>query len=259
MPVWLLLSLIMNLFLKCDALQVSGLSYINSLKPGETANFTVTLTSDKDTSEIVEFKLCDYWCNSEGQHYFEDIGLQIRTNAKWISLGAPREIINPGEQKNINVTINVPKNNGLLGSYWSVLLIEPNDPLHTLQENDLGFQFHVKIRYAYHIVTNIGNGSPSLKIIKKEFSTQENKKYLVVDVENTGNLFLNPKLTLKLFNKQGKNLITAETQKERLYPGSSSRYVVKAEDLPSGDYTAFILLDNGDGRLFNDTFAVSIL
>src|SRR5207248_313863 len=120
-----------------------------------------------------------------------------------------------------------------------------------------GLQLHVKVRYAYHIVTNIGKGTPSLKINRKALENIEGKKFFAVDVSNTGTLFLNPKMTIKLFNSKGKMEKTLETQSDRLYPGSSTRFLANGEGLPKGKYTAFLLLDNGDGRLFGDTFEVS--
>lgn len=241
-----------------DALQVNGLTYLNTLKPGESAKVCVTLISDKDKPELVDFKLCDYSCNSEGQHFFENIGHQIRSNAKWIQLGSHRETVNPGERRDIYFTIEAPKDPILKGSYWSVLLIEPSDPIQTLVEAERGFQLQVKVRYAYHIVTHIGVGTPSLKILKKGVEQADGKKLFTVDVANTGDLFLNPKMTIKLFNDKGQLQKTLETQPDRLYPGSSSRFLADAEGIQGGKYTAFLLLDNGDGRIFGDSFSLNV-
>lgn len=240
------------------ALQVSGLTYLNTLKPGESAQVRVTLISDRDKPELVDMSLCDYWCNSDGQHFFEETGKQARTNADWIKLTTHREIVNPGDKRDVYLTIKVPKDESLKGSYWSVLLIEPSDPIQTLTESEQGFQLHVKVRYAFHIVTNIGTSVPSLKIIKKGMENIGDKKYFIVDVENTGILFQNPKLTLKFLSNQGKLEKTLETQTERLYPGSSARFMAESNGLTPGKYTAFLLLDNGDGRLFGDTFITSL-
>lgn len=241
-----------------NALQVNGLTYLNTMKPGETAQVNITLISDKDRPEMVDLKLCDYWCNSDGQHFFEDVGKQTRSNAKWISLGSHREVVQPGERRDIYFTIQVPQEQNLNGSYWSVLLIEPSDPLQTLVESEHGFQLQVKVRYAYHIVTHVGPATPSLKVVKKGMQMLDNINYFTVDVENTGNLFLKPKMTIKLFTKQGKLEKTMETQTDRLYPGSSSRYFADGTGIAQGQYTAFLLLDNGDGRIFGDSFDISI-
>ncbi len=255
---WLLSILMLLISAPAESLQVSGLTYLNTFKPGETAKVSVMLISDKDTPELVDLKLCDYWCNSEGQHFFEETGKQPRSNASWITLGSARETINPGDHREIFFTINVPKDASLKGSYWSVLLIEPSDPIQTLVESKEGFQLQVKVRYAYHIVTNIGNGTPSVKIVNKEIQQISGKQQLAVDALNTGELFLNPKMTVKVFSKQGKLEKTSETQTDRLYPGSSVRYLADAEGLQAGNYTAFLLFDNGDGKIFGDSFQLTV-
>lgn len=253
-----LCSLMIFYAFKVNALQVNGLTYLNTFKPGESGQVCVTLISDKDKPELVDLKLCDYSCNSQGQHFFEELGQQPRSNAKWIKQGSHRETVNPGERRDVYLTINVPKDDSLNGSYWSVLLIEPSDPLQTMVEPEYGFQLQVKVRYAYHLVTNVGKSTPSLKIIKKGIEEMDGKKFFVVDVENTGNMFLNPKMTIKFLNKQGKLEKTLETQTERLYPGSSSRYLADGNNIAAGTYTTFLLLDNGDGRLFGDSFELAL-
>jgi hypothetical protein len=256
--VFLFLALAALSFGNINALEVSGLTFQNSMKPGETTRATITLISDKNQPEIVDLKLCDYSCNSDGQHFFEDASKQARSNASWISLGSHREIVNPGERKEIYFTIKVPPDQNMTGSYWSVLLIEPSDPLHTMAESEHGLQLQVKIRYAFHIVTDVGTSKPALKVVKKEIEQLDGKNYFAVDVENTGNLFLNPKLTIKLFTKQGKLEKTMETQTERLYPGSSARFFADSQGVSAGKYTAFLLLDNADGKIFGDSFEIAM-
>lgn len=254
---WILSALLIAFAVELQSLQVSGLTYLNTFKPGESAQVRISLISDRNTPEMVDLKLCDYWCNSDGQHFFEEVGKQVRSNAHWIKLGSHREIVNPGETRDFYFTINVPQDNALKGSYWSVLLIEPYDALQTLSESEHGFQLHVKIRYAFHIVSNVGVGTPALKIVDKGMQEIKGKKYFMADVANTGDWFLNPKMTVKLLDKKGKLEKSMETQTDRLYPGSSVRYLADGEGIFEGKYTAFLLLDNGDGRLFGDTFEIS--
>lgn len=254
---WIISALLFAFTAELQSLQVSGLTYLNTFKPGESAQVRISLISDRDTPEMVDFKLCDYWCNSDGQHFFEENGKQLRSNAQWIKLGSHREIVNPKETRDFYFTINVPQDNTLKGSYWSVLLIEPSDALQTLNDSENGFQLHVKIRYAFHIVSNVGQGTPTLKILNKGIREINGKNYFVAGVANTGDWFLNPKMTVKLLDKKGKLEKSIETQTDRLYPGSSVCYQADADGISEGKYTAFLLLDNGDGRLFGDTFEIA--
>jgi hypothetical protein len=51
---------------------------------------------------------------------------------------------------------------------------------------------------------------------------------------------------------------TLEADAERLYPGSSKRYMLEGEELEGKKFKAFLLLDNQDGQLFTDTFDLNL-
>jgi hypothetical protein len=239
-------------------LQVSSLSYCGEFKPGETKQVKVTLINEKEHVEKVEFHLCDYACTSEGLHFFEEPGKMERSNASWISLSQEQVTLEPKSQLDFFYKIEAPNNPSLIGSFWSVLLIEPQQAIQKLTEKENGFTMDVKIRYVHHIVTNLKNGNAKLKITNKEFKIMDNKQFLKISVLNTGDLFINPKLTLKLYDDQGKLKNTLEGQTERLYPGNSQSYLVATDGVESGKFTGFLLLDNGDNNFFGDTFQLII-
>ena len=241
----------------CQALVVSSdLIYIGQFNPGDTTRVKITMTNNGNEPELVDLKLNDYACNCEGTHFFDPVGTQPRSNSGWIS-HTPRLTLGPGEAVDYYYSINIPSDQNLEGSYWSVLLIEPNNILQTVTSSE-GMQIQVKVRYAYHIVTNLGKGTPTLKILQKTFQITDGQQNLAIDVLNTGNLFLNPKLSLKLFNLQGGLEHTLTQDNERLYPNCTQRFHVNTQDVKGKKYKAFLLFDNGDGNLFGDTFDLEL-
>jgi hypothetical protein len=255
--VLLALSFVLFLFSAGEALQVSGLSYIDNCRPGDKKYVKIILINDKDQAETIDLKLCDYSCNKEGQHFFDAVGSQSKSNAAWITFPMPQITLTPREQYELTAVIEVPLDAPSNGSYWSVLLIEPADPIEAINESEKGLQLRIKIRYAFHFVTTLGNEAPRLKILNKELKTLNEKKMIAIDVENIGPVFLNPKLTLKLFNKAGKLEKTIEGQSERIYPANTSRYFLDGEGVEGKTYKAFLLFDNGDHHLFGDTFEIT--
>lgn len=251
------LSFILFVFTAVESLQVNGLSYIDKLSPGDKKQVKITLMNDKEQAETVALKLTDYSCNREGQHFFDPIGTQARSNAEWINFPMSQVTLAPKEHYDLIVTIDVPYNPSSDGSYWSVLLIEPTEPFQTLKESENGFQLFVKVRYAYHFVTTLGNEKTAIKFLSTELKTLNEKKMISIDVENTGKVFINPKLTLKLFNDSGKLEKTIHTQAERIYPGMSSRYLLDADGIEEKKYKAFLLFDNGDNHLWSHTFEIT--
>lgn len=235
------------------SLIVDDLSYQVNLGPGETQQFKIALTNDKDEPEQVEIKQCDYGCNSDGQSFFDPVGTMPRSNASWVSFNSNYIRLAPREKQEVIFTIQVPNQQDLKGSYWSALLIEPSQVMQSIQEAKEGMQLTVKIRYAFHVVTTIGNGNAKLNIVSKDLKTVGEKTYLTVDVANAGEVFLNPKLIVKLYSTDGKLEKTLGGSTERLYPGNSQRYFLDGSDLQGKKWKAFLILDNGDQHLFGDT------
>lgn len=241
-----------------QAVTLNSLSSLEKMKPGETKQIKLTLINEKDQAEQVELKLCNYSCNCEGQHFYEEASKHTRSNLSWVSTNETRLTLEAGKSRDVYLTIQVPNDSALKGSYWSIVLVEPVDSLPFNGKAEKGFRLNVKVRFAYHIVVNIDEGIATLKVVKKDFKVIDGKKYLVIDVANTGELFLNPKLIVKLYNQKGGLETTLEGQSERLYPGLSQRYQLDIQSVIPQKYTAFLLLDNGDKHLFGDTVELVI-
>lgn len=241
--------------LKLEGLVVNELSYFGEMQPGSQQQVKLTLHNNSKDVETIDLKLSNYSCNSEGQHFYEEESpYHSRTNISWIRLNTNRVKLLPGETTIVYYWINVPPDSNLKGSYWSVLLIEPTEASSVLNNNQEGYALKVKIRFAHHIVTTIGKGQSKLEIVKKEIKSINNRKFLSIHIANKGDVFLNPTLTLKLYNEQGKLEHTLNTQKERLYPGNSQRYLLDIQNINENKMKGFLLLDSGEDHLFGDIF-----
>lgn len=241
------------------ALQVSNLSSIDAISPGEKKRFQIKLINDRDESEQIDLTLTDYRCNSSGEHFFDQpSGKAERSNASWIHLGQERVTLAPQEVRDIFYTVEVPKNENLKGSYWSVLLIEPTEALPSKDDEKEGFKLRIKVRYAHHIVTNVQEASPKLKVLQKEIKEISGEPYLVLHVVNQGELFINPELTFTLYDKEGKLEKTLKAQPERLYPGNPQSFYVPLKELSKErlqePLKGFIMFDGHGNHLFGDQF-----
>lgn len=247
-----------------EALQVNNLSSIQTLTPGEKKQVQVRLINENDASEQVDLKLVDYTCNDDGQHFFNESALndvsarQPRSNLGWVRLGQDRVTLEPHEERDIYYELEAPTDPCLNGSYWSVLLIEPASITSAKNPDQKGLQINVKIRYGHHIVTNIGEGAPKIKILKKEIQEVSGIPYLCIHVVNEGNLYFNPTLTVRLYDKEGKLEKTLGPCSDRLYPGNPQCFFLSLQELPENrraeKLTGFILFDGGKDLLFMDRF-----
>jgi len=255
--------LIIFLSYNLEALQVNNLSILENLNPGSKKQIQLTLINDRDQEEQVDLKLTNYSSTSAGEHFFDDPQDESsrsypRSCLNWIQLSQNRINLDPGETRTFFYEIEVPKNQTLNGSYWCVLLIEPAEINSTQDDAKGGLHLTVKIRYAHHIVVNLGNADPKLKIIKKEIKEINGNRYLCLHTLNEGALFFNPSLTLKLYNKEGLLENTLQSQSERLYPGNSQCYYLNLENVSAQKLeeklTGFILFDGKNNIFIGDKF-----
>lgn len=241
------------------ALQPADLSFHTDAKPGEAIQGKLVIVNERDVAEKVELKPVDYSFNANGEHFYEEQANLLRSSARWIELPSSQIEIPPKSTAEVLYTIHVPQNKTLKGTYWNVILIEPVDPLPVLTQPEKDqFQLKVKVRYAYHVVVNLGNGDASLKIASRNMQQQDGKRLYQLDVVNNGELFLNPKLILKTYDENGRLVATISDQEQRIYPQTSVRYTLDLSDLKPSSYTGFLLLDNGDQHIFGDRIEFQI-
>lgn len=233
------------------SLQPSELSFFYEGKAGEVIPAKIILVNEKDIPELVDLKIVDYSFNADGEVFFEDPTSKARSSSNWIELSQNHFTIPAKDQVEIHYKIHIPENNELNGSYWNVILIEPKDIIHTKQLAD-GYQINVKIRYAYHVVIDLGKGKSNLKILNKEIIEDKGKKYFKFDVLNDGETFLKPKLSFKVFDESAQAVKTLNEQPQRLYPLTSFRYKLDVNDLSAKKYFGFIILDSGNSNFFGD-------
>ena len=106
-------------------------------------------------------------------------------------MSTKRITIPAGGSVNLNFRVDVPAEDPLIGSYWSVIMIESNpEESRDSSEADSGrlkVGLLQVIRYAYQVITNIGDtGSRMLSFTDAKLIMEEDKVILTLDVQSTG-------------------------------------------------------------------------
>lgn len=197
------------------------------IEPGDQFKEKITLKNDQDKTIDVELKQVDYSFNNEGENHYLPEGTLPFSNANWVNLSSKWIRIGPHSKVDVTYTITVPENPELEGSYSSLILLEPQQPLEPLGKKKKDKpQIIVKIRYAYLIVTTVGNPKSDVKVLNKGVAELNNKKMLMIDLENKGKRFCQPKVHLNLFNHEGRLIMDTITPPQKLLPSTSVRYFV---------------------------------
>jgi hypothetical protein len=244
---------------------IGGLSQDREATPGEVYDGAITVKNDTDAEQEVKIYQRDYFFASDGSNVYGDPGRMARSNARWVTF-APATIVLPAKgSATVKYTVTVPRDSvtaPLVGSFWSMLMVEsipegsPESSVKGKGGTKLGLRQN--IRYAVQIATHLRNAGTKMvrffnvKLVKGE----DGERLLQVDVENTGEAYLRPDVTVELFGADGESRGKLPGGKYRMYPGTSVRHLIKVNDLPPGTYKALVVVDAGGPDVFGAQYTL---
>lgn len=234
---------------------IGTLTLDREARPGETYQGTLMMTNNDVTPQDVIIYQTDYSFSSDGTNQFAKPGTQPRSNAPWVTF-SPRQLqVPPRQSSEIHYVVHVPQDTALVGTYWSVIMVEevppplPDTLIH-LASNETSVR--QVMRYGVQCVTHIGeSGVPQVNVTGARLEQLENhRKELQVDVENTGDRWIVPTAWMELYDAEGHHVGRFESQRKRIFPGTSVRFHIELDGTFSGRYKALVVLDNGDQNVF---------
>jgi len=237
---------------------LNGLAHEFSVTPGNVYKGKIDLKNASEIAQVVNIYQADMSTAHTGETFYSDTIKNDRSNLKWIKLSNLNVTLESDAQGSIDFEIHVPDNNNMSGTYWSVIMIEPRDPIH-IQQDENGYSIQSKVRYAIQIVCNIGEtGTTDLQFLNITQEYFQDKNYLEVDVENTGQTLVKPTLSLELFDSAGNSLPMIMAEKQRIFPGSSKRYIIEIEGIESGVYQGILIADCNTDDLFGVNITLNL-
>ncbi len=232
-----------------------GLTYEFEAAAGGSLEGTIACSNPDDKPQEIKAYQTDYFFYADGTVLYGDPGKLPRSNARWISISPHQALIPPKESLSIHFSIQVPGDESMKGTYWSVIMIEPVEPGSVESTGggpgDIGMGLRQVMRYAVQVVTHVGVSSTrQLKFPQIKLAAENEKKILVVDVENTGERWLRGTAWVELYDSKGKYTGKFEGGKQRMYPGTTARFKMDLVGILSDSYKALIVVDCGGNDVF---------
>jgi hypothetical protein len=247
-------------------IQIAGdLTVERSQRPGERGQAVIVV--DNTGQEAVEVKVyqSDYRFFADGTIEYASGGEYERSNASWVTWSPSLLTIPPRESAQISVTIEVPVDTALPGTFWSLLLVEPVDSRETADVEpveELEIRFRQVIRYGIQIVTNVVLpdlvASPALRFENPRFLREEGVRLLEADIVNSGDLWIRPTYFCEVYDPLGTMVARIELPQKRIYPGTSVRVSFRFPDLEAGVHKALVVADGGGDRLYGAQYTLRI-
>ena len=243
---------------KAGIIVLNGLTHLHDVQPGETYKGVIKVQNTAQKDQAVRLYLRDYFFRHTGETFYEEPGKQSRSNASWIELSPEYLVLQPKEKASIAYQITVPENAPQVGTYWSVIMVEGENPV---DENSLGKGINVqtKVRYAIQISTTLpGAGKRNLTFYDAKLVKEKDDFFLLVDLENKGDFLFKPEVSVELFDENGSTVGTFTAEKKKIYPETSARFQIMLEEVKPGNYQALILADGGGEDVFGINLELEI-
>ncbi len=256
----LILTILLGRFsaLQAGVAVTNGLSHEVKLAPGEKSRGKIELQNSSAKATSVKIYQTDYWFSCTGESRYDEPGNNPRSNVTWITTGATFLTLQPNETRSVDFEIAVPAGDTLKGTYWSVIMVEGMAPPDTASARR-GLNISAVTRYAVQIITHIGeSGISDLQFLKLELLKKEGNAALQVDMANPGERALRPALELELFDSAGVSLGKIKADRKRIYPGTSSRFLLNLQGIKPGSYTGVLVADCDEDHIYGTQVTVEL-
>lgn len=236
--------------LKAGIVVVNGLTHQFDIIPGEIYRGAIEIQNTGDTEQPVKLYLRDYFFNKEGESFYDAPGSQERSNANWIDVSPSYLVLQPREKTMVTYEIRVPQEIELTGTYWSVIMVEEESPV-SANSGAKGLTIQTQLRYAVQVATTAGNtGKRNLTFFGIKPVKEDGMQLLAVEIENKGELLFKPVVSVELFDEQGNSVGIFYSLRKKLYPNTSSRFLIDLKGIAPGNYQSLVLADCGEEDVF---------
>jgi hypothetical protein len=242
----------------------SEMTFEKVAQVGETYQGTIVLRNTDAAPAEAKLYQTDYSFNADGSNQFGERGRSPRSNANWITLSRDLVTVGPNSVERVDFVVKVPagKSDGLAGTYWSMVMVEPLG-VSSLEGagalSDGTTQVSQILRYGVQIISHIGKtGETGLTFTNPHIVKDEERRFFAIDVENSGQRALRPSLSLELYSETGSPVGKFQGSAQRLYPGTSARFPIDLGDVPKGKYLGLVVADGTGDNLFGANVELEI-
>lgn len=236
----------------------NGLTHIHMVEDGQIIKGKIEVLNTDNKPQAIKIYQRDYHFDYKGEVKYDSPSSNDRSNANWIDFSPSFLEIPANGETVVLYEIKVPEGADLNGTYWSILMVEGTS-ISEVEKNKNSLTINTVIRYAIQIVTNIGEtGERNLEFVDAKFNRVEGHKVGEIALENTGERLLQPEISVELFDEEGTSRGVVKAEKKKLYPGTSTKFILNLEGIPEGTYQAVVLADCEEEDIFGVNLKLKI-
>lgn len=216
------------------------------VSPGGTQEGIITVTNNSDVRQDFTVDFGDFDATRAGKSKFLEKGVLPRSCANWLSASPSLFALEPGENQQIRLTMDVPQDSTALMARWAVAYIRLAETRQGQQQGADGLI--VNLNQSYRFGVYIFQTPPNATYAKGEVTGFDRiDDYIVLKLRNIGETFLKCNSYAEFTNLQ-----TGETQRLKsrqftVLPASNRDVAFMIpKDFPAGKYSVLGVLDYGN-------------
>jgi len=204
------------------------------VEKGQTCFIEFSVVNTKESDIEINLLKKDFLFTDEGKAKFLEPGTVERSNSDWILIKHERLLLGGKKRVDIKIPVVIPKEQGLRGSYYSLLIVRFRSPVKVVEKRG---KLNIALQYGVQVVTTISGGEKNIRYSRVEVVGDEKDK-LLVEVENSGEIY--ERFDLKCEIEQ------VESKAFRVFPECKRQLTLGLEGLEDGEYSTRLILDNGE-------------
>ena len=251
--------------LAASPLDLADVSVTSSLRQeftvaaGETLTGVLTIANRGAAAASVTITQADLSFDEAGSAVYEDANSSPSSNARWVHVPGRVDVPAHG-QVDVAFTIEVPTSDGLHGSYWSVLRVQPEAATRVTTASrsaEVSTRVDVVVQYGVTVLTHVGApASRTLQFEPPAFRQDPGTgaHSLHVVVHNPGTHVVSAKLWLELYGPSGALVARIDADDLRIYPSVSTSTRFDLGALDAKVYQAVVVADAGGSDVFGTRY-----
>ena len=231
------------------------------LDAGRSDAYLVTVANSGPQDVDVRIAQEDFVVTESGDVRTLPVSSTATSNASWLE-AASHVRVPAGGTASVPVALEVP-NGASPGTYWSLLVLEPEDASGAEEVEDGGgvtTSITVKVRIGVSLITHVGEPSGGTLRFRDPALRDhgENEASLSVTIDNPDAFLAEADVWLELYDGAGAVVRRVDAEAARIYPGAALRRTFELGSLDAAGYQAVVIADAGDDRVYGVRYDLAL-
>nr|WP_262903633.1 hypothetical protein [Niabella beijingensis] len=219
---------------------------------GQLATERIRVSNTDSGILVLNATLKDWYRDSLGNKIYSDPGSLPASNAGWMRVDPLQLVLQPGESKEVTVSMKVPAAaKPVTNSMLFLTQVNERKPVMGIDKSGKKVAILIKVEIGiqlYNILPALGKKNLEFTALQDRGVMADSARCLAATIQNSGEVPADAILRGELTQKSSGNNIKLQPRTLSMLPGASQLVLIRIPaNLAPGQYQATLILDGGDG------------